>query len=47
MDGELAELHAKLDRLLKETAAISVALSRADGTIKGMPHYSLIEEHAH
>jgi uncharacterized protein with PIN domain len=47
MDGELAELHAKLDRLLQETAAISVALSRADGTIKGVPHYSVIEEHAH
>ncbi len=47
MDGELAELHAKLDRLLEETAAISVSLSRADGTIKGVPHYSIIEEHAH
>lgn len=47
MDGELAELHAKLDRLLKETAAISVTLSRADGTIEGVPHYSVIEEHAH
>jgi len=47
MDGELAGLHAKLDRLLEEAAAISVALSRADGTIKGVPHYSVIEEHAH
>jgi len=47
MDGKLAELHAKLNRLLEETAAISVALSQADGTIKGVPHYSVIEEHAH
>jgi hypothetical protein len=47
MDGELAELHAKLDQLLEEAAAISVALSRADGSIKGVPHYSVIEEHAH
>jgi hypothetical protein len=47
MDGELAELHAKLDHLLEQAAAISVALSRADGTIKGVPHYSVIEEHAH
>jgi hypothetical protein len=47
MDGELTELHSKLDRLLEEAAAISVALSRADGTIKGVPHYSVIEEHAH
>lgn len=47
MDGERTELQAKLDRLLEEAAAVSVALSRADGTIKGVPHYSVIEEHAH
>jgi uncharacterized protein with PIN domain len=47
MDGESAELRSKLDRLLDEAAAISVALSRADGTIVGVPHYSVIEEHAH
>jgi len=33
--------------LLEETAAISVSLSRADGTIKGVPHYFVIEKHAH
>ncbi len=38
MDGELAELYAKFDRLLEETAAILVALSRAVGTINGVPH---------
>ena len=47
MDGDLAELRAKLDRLLEETAAISAALSQADGTIEGVPHYSVIEDHAH
>jgi hypothetical protein len=47
MDGERGELQAKLDRLLEEAAAVSVTLSRADGTIKGVPHYSVIEEHAH
>jgi hypothetical protein len=47
MDGESTELRSKLDRLLDEAAVVSVALSRADGTIKGVPHYSVIEEHAH
>lgn|SRR5512135_2578931 len=47
MDGKPAELRAELDRLLEAAAAISVALSRADGTIEGVPHYSVIEEHAH
>jgi hypothetical protein len=35
MDGESTELRSKLDRLLEEAAAISVALSRADGTVNG------------
>jgi len=47
MDGERAELQSKLERLLDEVAAVSVALSRADGTITGVPHSSVIEEHAH
>ena len=46
MDGERAELQAKLDRLLDQAAAVSVTLSRTDGTINGVPHYSVIEEHA-
>ena len=47
MDGGRAELRSKLERLLEEVATVSVALSRADGTIKGVPHYSVIEDHAH
>jgi hypothetical protein len=47
MDGELTELQTKLDQALEQAVALSVALSRADGTIKGVPHYSVIEEHAH
>ena len=41
------ELRERLDRLLHEAANVEVELSRADGTIKGVPHYSLIEGRAH
>ncbi len=41
MDGATAALKEKLNRLLKEAAQISVDLDRADGTITGVPHYSL------
>lgn len=47
MDGKQAELDAQLDQLLEQAAVIAVALSRADGTIEGVPHYAVIEEHAH
>jgi hypothetical protein len=47
MDERTSELKAKLDRLVKEAAAVSVALSRADGTIPGPVHYSIIEAQAH
>ena len=40
-------LRERLDRLLHEAAEIEVELGRADGTIKGVPHYSLIEGRAH
>ena len=40
-------LRERLDRLLREAAEVEVQLSRADGTIKGVPHYSLIEGRAH
>ena len=33
----------KLNRLLQEAAQVSVDLDRADGTITGVPHYSVIE----
>lgn len=42
-----ANLKKRLERLLREAAEVEVALSRADGTIKGVPHYSLIEGRAH
>ena len=47
MDGATAALKKKLDRLPKEAAEILVALDRGDGTISGVPHYSLIEARAH
>ena len=40
-------LKERLDRLLREAAEVETELSRADGTIKGVPHYSLIEGRAH
>jgi hypothetical protein len=42
-----ADLKERLERLLREAAEVEVELSRADGTIKGVPHYSLIEGRAH
>ena len=46
MDGATAALKEKLNRLLKEAAQVSVDLDRADGTITGVPHYSVIEARA-
>lgn len=43
----MAQLKERLERLLREAAEVEVELSRADGTIKGVPHYSLIEGRAH
>lgn len=47
MDRQAEPLKQKLDQLLKEAAAVSVALDRAKGTIQGVPHYSMIEARAH
>lgn len=47
MDGDPARLRKRLDDLLKEAAEVSVALDRANGTIQGVPHYSVIEGRAH
>jgi DNA repair exonuclease SbcCD ATPase subunit len=47
-DSERSErLKARLERLLREAAEVEVELSRADGSIKGVPHYSVIEGRAH
>jgi DNA repair exonuclease SbcCD ATPase subunit len=45
--ARVAELRERLEGLLREAANVEVELSRADGTIKGVPHYSLIEGRAH
>lgn len=47
MDGTLTKLKEKLDQLLHEAAEVSVALDRVEGTIVGVPHYSVIEARAH
>lgn len=47
MDRTTVTLKGKLDQLLREAAEVSVALDRADGTIVGVPHYSVIEARAH
>lgn len=47
MDGRIAALKEKLDRLLREAAEVSVSLDRANGTVVGVPHYSVIELQAH
>jgi DNA repair exonuclease SbcCD ATPase subunit len=40
-------LKERLERLLREAAEVQVELSRADGTIRGIPHYSVIETQGH
>ncbi len=47
MDGTSEQLREKLDGFLKQAAEVSVALDRTDGTIQGVPHYSVIEQRAH
>jgi hypothetical protein len=47
MDGATIALKEKLGRLIREAAEVSVALDQSNGTIQGVPHYSLIEGRAH
>jgi uncharacterized protein with PIN domain len=47
MDGTTSTLKEKLDQLLREAAEVSVTLDRVEGTIVGIPHYSVIEARAH
>lgn len=47
MDERAKALKEKLERLVKEAAEASVELDRLDGTLDGVPHYSLIEARAH
>lgn len=46
-DGSTTAIQKKLHQLLQEAAEVSVALDRANGTIVGIPHYSVIESRAH
>ncbi len=47
-DSQRSEkLKARLEQLLREAAEVEVELSRADGSIQGVPHYSVIEGRAH
>lgn len=47
MERHAVELQEKLTGLLREAAEVSVALDRLNGTIQGVPHYSVIELRAH
>jgi uncharacterized protein with PIN domain len=47
MDDREKALREKLQRLVNEAAAAAVELDRANGTIQGVPHYSVIELRAH
>jgi hypothetical protein len=47
MDAATATLKEKLDPLLREAAEVSVALDRANGTIVGVPHDSVLDARAH
>jgi hypothetical protein len=46
-DAKTAQLMERLERLLQQAAEVEVELSRAEGTIGGVPHYSVIEGRAH
>jgi hypothetical protein len=37
--ARIAKLRGRLERALREAVEVEVELSRADGTIKGVPHY--------
>lgn len=47
MDDRHSALQEKLDRLMREAVDVEVELSRAEGAIVGIPHYSVIESRAH
>ena len=47
MDGKTVALRKKVARLLREVAEAKVALDQAEGRVRGVPHYSVIEDAAH
>jgi uncharacterized protein with PIN domain len=46
VDQQVRELREELTGILRKAAEVKVALDRANGTIRGVPHYTLIEEAA-
>jgi hypothetical protein len=46
-EAKNAQLMERLKKLLQEAAEVEVQLSRAEGVIDGIPHYSVIERRAH
>lgn len=47
MDDRTTSLRKELSDLLRKAAEVKVGLDRAEGKIRGVPHYSVIEETAH
>jgi uncharacterized protein with PIN domain len=47
MERQVVELQEELAGLLRKAAEVSVTLDRLNGTIQGVPHYSVIELRAH
>lgn len=47
MDDQRTVLREELSQLLRKAAEVKVRLDRADGTVRGVPHYSVIESAAH
>jgi uncharacterized protein with PIN domain len=47
MDDATSALKERFQKLIREAAEVSVSLDRKNGTIKGIPHYSVIEARAH
>jgi len=47
MEAKAVALQERFERLLKETAEVATELDVVTGTLKGVPHYSVIELRAH
>ena len=46
-EGRVNQLRIKLERAIQDVAELEVELSRREGAIQGVPHYSIIERRAH
>lgn len=47
MDDQAGLLRKELSDLLRKAAELKVRLDRTEGKVRGVPHYSVIEETAH